>query len=280
MKRFFTLATVVATTGMILGAGFVGAAGAASASVAATHVNPGGTIVRAPSNGGLPTISENWSGYAATAAKKFNFASSSFVQPAVTCTGAPNRWTSNWVGLDGFTTGTVEQTGTFSFCGGKSNMTPQYEAWYEMFPAGSVSVFKVKPGDTINTAVKFSGGKFKISIADATSGKSFSISKACATCERASAEWIIERPALCNNSGTKCILTALANFGLATMSKDLAQVAGGPVKGIGGFNNDEIFMVQPLKKGGFISLDDVSGLSGPNFQVEWLRSGSPFPITF
>ena len=88
-----------------------------------------------------------------------------------------------------------------------------------MFPAGSVSVFKVKPGDTINTAVKFSGGKFNISIADATSGKSFSISKACATCERASAEWIIERPALCNNSGTKCILTALANFGTATMSK-------------------------------------------------------------
>ena len=280
MKRFFTLATVVATTGMILGAGFVGAAGAASASVAANHVNPGGTIVRAPSNGGLPTISENWSGYAATAAKKFNFASSSFVQPAVTCTGAPNRWTSNWVGLDGFTTGTVEQTGTFSFCGGKSNLTPRYEAWYEMFPAGSVSVFKVKPGDTINTAVKFTGGKFHISIADATSGKSFSISKACATCERASAEWIIERPALCNNSGTKCILTALANFGLATMSKDLAQVAGGPVKGIGGFNNNEIFMVQPLKKGGFISLDDVSGLSGPSFQVEWLRSGSPFPITF
>ena len=91
MKRFFTLATVVATTGMILGAGLVGAAGAASASVAANHVNPGGTIVRAPSNGGLPTISENWSGYAATAAKKFNFASSSFVQPGITCTGKPNR---------------------------------------------------------------------------------------------------------------------------------------------------------------------------------------------
>ena len=149
-----------------------------------------------------------------------------------------------------------------------------------MFPAGSVNVFKVKPGDTIDTAVKFSGGKFHISIADATSGKSFSISKACATCERASAEWIIERPALCNNSGTKCILTALANFRTATMGKAQARLAGGKVKGIGGFNNIPIFMVHPLKSGGFISLVNVSGLSGPNFQVPWDRSGSPFPITF
>lgn len=279
MKRFFTLATMVATTGMILGAGLVGAAGAASASVAATHVNPGGTILRAPSNSGLPTISENWSGYAATSAKKFNYVSSTFAQPAITCTGKANRWTSNWVGLDGFTTGTVEQTGTFAFCGGKSHLTPQYQAWYEMYPAGSVNVFKVKPGDTINTAVKFAGGKFHISIADATSGKSASISKGCATCERASAEWIIERPALCNNSETKCFLTALANFGTATMSKDRAQVAGGSVKGVGGFNNVPIYMVQPLKAGGFISLDAISGLSGPSFQVQWERSGSTVPIT-
>ena len=174
----------------------------------------------------------------------------------------------------------MEQTGTFSFCGGKSNMTPRYEAWYEMFPAGSVSVFKVKPGDTINTAVKFSGGKFNISIADATSGKSFSISKACATCERASAEWIIERPALCNNSGTKCILTALANFGTATMSKNLAQVAGGPVKGVAGFNNDPDLHGPAAEEGRVHLTVNVSGLSGPSFQVQWLRSGSPFPITF
>ena len=55
MKRFFTLATVVATTGMLLGAGFVGAAGAASASVAVSHPQPGGEIIRAPGNSGLPT---------------------------------------------------------------------------------------------------------------------------------------------------------------------------------------------------------------------------------
>ena len=279
MKRFFRLATLVATTGMIMGAGLV-AGGAASASAGGSHANPGGTILRAPStNSGLPTISFNWAGYAATSPKKFNFVSSSFVQPAVTCTGKPNRWTSQWVGLDGFTTGTVEQTGTFSFCGGKANMTPQYEAWYEMFPAGSVNVFKVKPGDTINTAVKFTGGKFHISIADATRGKSFSISKGCSICQRASAEWIIERPALCNNTETKCFITALADFHLATMTKARASVSGGKVKGIGGFNNIPIFMVNPVKSGGFISLAAPSALSGPNFAVAWERSGSTVPIT-
>jgi Peptidase A4 family len=279
MKRFFTLATVVATSGLLFAGALAGAA-SASASVTASRPQPGGTILRAPgNNSGLPTVSLNWSGYAATAAKKFNFVSSSFVQPAVTCTGKPNRWTSQWVGLDGFSTGTVEQTGTFSFCGGKANMTPQYVAWYEMFPAGSVSVFKVKPGDTINTAVKFAGGKFHISIADATSGKSFSISKGCASCQRASAEWIIERPALCNNSGTKCFITALADFHLATMTKAWASVSGGKVKGIGGFNNIPIFMVNPLKSGGFISLAAPSPLSGPRFAVAWERSGSTVPIT-
>ena len=278
MKRFFTLATVIATSGLLFAGALAGAA-SASASVAASRPQPGGTIIRTPGNSGLPTISLNWAGYAATAAKKFNFVSSSFVQPAVTCTGKPNRWTSQWVGLDGFTTGTVEQTGTFSFCGGKANMTPQYEAWYEMFPAGSVNVFNVKPGDTINTAVKFTGGKFHISIADATSGKSFSISKGCSICQRASAEWIIERPALCNNTGTKCFITALADFHLATMTKARASVSGGKVKGIGGFNNIPIFMVNPVKSGGFISLADTSALSGPSFAVAWERSGSTVPIT-
>jgi hypothetical protein len=183
------------------------------------------------------------------------------------------------VGIDGYSDQTVEQDGTFGWCAGKGNTTPKYVAWYEMFPAGSVSVFNVKPGDTINTAVKFTGGKFHISIADATRGKSFSISKGCSICQRASAEWIIERPALCNNTETKCFITALADFHLATMTKAWASVSGGKVKGIGGFNNIPIFMVNPVKSGGFISLAAPSALSGPSFAVAWERSGSTVPIT-
>jgi Peptidase A4 family len=277
-ETVFTLATVVATSGLLFAGALAGAA-SASASVAASRPQPSGTIIRTPGNSGLPTISENWSGYAATSAKKFNFVSSQFVQPKVSCPGKANQFMSNWVGLDGFTTGTVEQTGTLGFCGGKKHTTPQYEAWYEMFPAGSVNVFKVKPGDIIDTAVKFTGGKFNISIGDVNSGKHFAISKGCASCERASAEWIIERPALCNNTFTKCFITALADYHTLTMGQDRAQVAGGKVKGIGAFNNVPIFMVNPVKSGGFISLDQVSALSGSSFEAQWLRSGSTVPIT-
>jgi Peptidase A4 family len=278
MKRFFTLATVVATSGLLFAGALAGAA-SASASVAASRPQPGGTIIRTPGNSGLPTISENWSGYAATSPKKFNDVQAQFAQPKLSCPGKANQWTSNWVGLDGFTDGTVEQTGTFAFCGGKAHTTPQYEAWYEMFPAGSVGVFSVKPGDVIDTAVHYTGGKFHISIGDVNSGKHFSIARGCASCARSSAEWIIERPALCNNTETKCFLTALADYHTTVMAQAKASVSGGSVKGIGGFNNVPIFMVAPLKTGGFISLDQVSPLSGPAFAAQWIRSGGITPIT-
>jgi hypothetical protein len=60
---------------------------------------------------------------------------------------------------------------------------------------------------------------------------------------RASAEWIIERPALCNNTETKCFLTALADYHTSTMTQVRARVAGGKVRNIGRFNNVPIFMV-------------------------------------
>ncbi len=140
-------------------------------------------------------------------------------------------------------------------------------------------MFKVKPGDLIDTAVKFTGGKFHITIGDVNSGKHFAIAKSCASCQRASAEWIIERPALCNSALTKCFLTELADFHAATMGQARARLAGGKVKGIGGFANNPIFMISPLKSGGFISLDTVGPLRGPAFTATWNRSGTTVPIT-
>ena len=59
---------------------------------------------------------------------------SSFVQPAITCSGAKDLVTSNWVGLDGFENDTVEQDGTAAYCAGPGNHTPKYYAWIELFP--------------------------------------------------------------------------------------------------------------------------------------------------
>ena len=290
-RRLFTRATVAGFTGLLCAAGIAGTAGIAGAATGAPASStagialPGGPMVgaHAPGNPSRPATSVNWSGYAAAAAKKkFNYVHTRFVQPKVTCTGAPAHFTSNWSGLDGFSTPTVEQDGTFATCGGPAHMTPRYVAWYEMFPADSVNVFQVKPGDLIDSSVRFAAGKFTLTIADLTSGKKVTKRAACSQCQRASAEWIVERPALCKHNGphpSGCFIVPLADFHTTTMRQDWAQVQGGPVKGVGGFANDRIVMVNPLKSGRSVPLDGVSPLSGPRFTATWKRAGTFVPIT-
>jgi hypothetical protein len=283
-KRIFT--TVLAAAALTGAACFTGSTGSASAAVTSTAAAdnvpvPGGPMVRAnvPGHSAATTISENWSGYAATAGKKqFTYVHSSWVVPAITCPGVASQWASEWVGLDGYNTPTVEQDGTDGHCGGAGNTTPKYEAWYELYPADSVNVFAVHAGDIIDASVSYANGQFTLAVSDLSTGKTSSTTAACADCARASAEWIIERPALCNNALTNCFLTELADFGTTTMSGDEAQVTGGKVKGVAGFTNFPIDMVDPVSGGGFISLDTVSALSGKSFTATWDRSGNTVPI--
>lgn len=273
IKRSVTL--VLATC---LAALSLAAVGAPATAGAVQHY--GRPIVRAGAGTQATTVSLNWSGYAATSKKPFTYAHSTFVQPSITCTGDKNQWVSNWVGLDGWTSDTVEQDGTDAHCGGSDHMTPVYRAWYEMYPAGSVNVFTVHPGDIIDTSVTYnSSGQFVLAVADLSTGKHASNTATCAECSRASAEWIIERPALCNNSETNCFITELADFGTSTLQGDQAQVAGGNVKGVAGFTNYPIDMVDPVEGGGFISLDTVGPLNGKSFTATWDRSGNIYPIT-
>ena len=272
----------------------LGAAGATSLPAAAsTTVEntplPGGPLVHASSGGvtsatsTTPTISLNWSGYAVTGKKAYNYVHSTFVQPAITCTGVKNQYTSNWVGLDGYNDATVEQDGTFAWCGGADGTTPKYQAWYEMYPAGSVGVFNVHPGDVIDTSVSYSDSTsdFSLTVSDLTTGKTKTDVEPCASCERSSAEWIIERPALCNNALTKCFITELADFGNSTMGGDEAQTDGGNLKGVGAFNNYAIDIVNPDANGdgGFYSLDTVGPVSGKSFTATWDEPGTEVPIS-
>jgi hypothetical protein len=262
----------------------------AGASTTAENVPlPGGPLIH-PSSAGISanvsttnTISLNWSGYAVTGKKPYTYVHSTYVQPAVTCPGVADQWTSNWVGLDGYNDQTVEQDGTAAWCAGPNKTTPKYEAWYEMYPANSVNVFAVHPGDVIDVSVSYSDStsNFALTVSDLTTGKTATDNATCATCARASAEWIIERPALCNNAGTKCFITQLADFGTSTMGGDEAQVDGGNVKGVGAFNNDAIDIVNPDANGdgGFYSLDTVGPVSGKSFTATWQEPGTTVPIS-
>src|ERR1700720_4777815 len=137
------------------------AAGSASAATPQGHVTTvrtGGPMVRAAgsgaalnAHGGIRNAAEstNWSGYAADSGT-YTSVSASWVEPAGICTSA-TRYSSFWVGLDGYSSSSVEQTGTDTDC---VNGHAQYYGWYETYPNPSYSFGStVEPGDTMNASV-------------------------------------------------------------------------------------------------------------------------------
>jgi hypothetical protein len=190
-------AAALTATALACAVGLTGLPAAASTTAAsATTENtpqPGGPLVHPSSSitsqvaTTTVTISENWSGYAVAGKKPYTYVHSTFVEPTITCPGVADQWTSNWVGLDGYNDQTVEQDGTAAWCGGTGHTTPKYEAWYEMFPANSVNVFAVHPGDIIDASVTYSTttSDFSLTITDLSTGKTATDTAACSNCARA-----------------------------------------------------------------------------------------------
>jgi hypothetical protein len=161
--------------------------------------------------------STNWSGYVVTGSS-FTNAIGSWIQPTVTCSTG-TEYAAFWVGIDGYSDGTVEQTGTLAECFGG---TPVYSAWYEFYPLEAIIIIPsivVKPGDKIYTDVKYSGGEFILTIKDETTGKAFQ-KKGNQSATRSSAEWIAEAPC-CSGSSPY----PLADFGTALFGKDSTSIA-------------------------------------------------------
>lgn len=151
-------------------------------------------------NGVTAARSINWSGYADTSTKQGTFTrvAASWTTPRVKC-NREDQITSEWVGIDGDGTATVEQDGTIGWCfRGK----PIYFTWFEMFPAGTVEVGRaLRPGDKITAVVARKGTSYKLTVTDHTHKKaSFTRTRTCAasTCLAESAEWIAERSAFAN----------------------------------------------------------------------------------
>src|SRR5690348_10941657 len=136
------------------------------------------------------STSTNWSGYAVTGGR-YTSVSSSWTVPAVSCSGT--AYSSFWVGLDGDTSGTVEQTGTDSDCSGS---TPQYYAWYEMYPKFPTNLSNpVRPGDAMSASVTTDGvGRFTLTISDSTQHWTFTTRQRLKSAALASAEVIAEAP--------------------------------------------------------------------------------------
>jgi hypothetical protein len=161
----------------------------ASLACAALAVSPATTAARAATNpynvngGNLAGAYVSGSG--------FYSVTSTWTEPSVTC-NSPNGL-AIWVGLDGFGSSTIEQTGVAIDC---SSGRPAYQAWYEVYPAGpvyySTSSYPVAAGDRITGTVTRSGSTFTLKIADATRGWTRATTTSLASASNASAEIVLE----------------------------------------------------------------------------------------
>ncbi len=167
------------------------------------------------------STSTNWSGYAVLGSS-FTWAKGSWVVPKATCTsGGGLKYAAFWVGLDGYSSSTVEQTGTDSDCIGAS---PSYYAWYEFYPRASMTItsLTIKPGDSISATIYYdsSNNKFYAQIIDETSGQSFITSSTVSGAARSSAEWIAEAPCCTSGGG----ILPMSDFGTVSFGTDASGV--------------------------------------------------------
>ncbi len=235
--------------------------GMAVAAARTTHAPGVGAIF------GTPTSSSayNWAGYAESSGTgTVTQVTGAWTEPSVSC---PRGTTlaAFWIGIDGYSSSTVEQDGTLAQC---SHGSATYYAWWETYPANAVQTFaSIHAGDKFNATVTWNSanGNFIMSITDITSGTTWTkVSKNSGASEN-SAECIAERPAGASNSSG---LYALAKFGTASFSSCGATVSG-TTGGIGSFSTVyEITMVS--YPSGSRTLASPSSLtSNSAFTVTW-----------
>ena len=140
----------------------------------------------------------------------------------VNCSVTPTGWSSFWVGLDGDTSSTVEQTGTEADC---SNGHPVYSGWYEMYPKFPTTYSNpVAAGDHMSAKVTATGnGSFILTLSNSTRGWTKETTARLKHAKLASAEVIAEAP-----SGSGGVLP-LADFG--TVGFGSATVNGATLTG-------------------------------------------------
>ena len=212
-------------------------------------------------------ISNNWSGYAVTGREgTVTRAAGSWIVPQATCNDQhrKNTGASFWVGIDGYSSATVEQTGTDSDC---SKGYPSYYAWYEFVPRAGVTIksITVHPGDVMAASVKYEGARFRMTITDQTTIESFSISKANPKARRGSAEWIAE-----DNS------YRFTDFGTVAFGQDNTQVPAtceatidGVTDPIGAFPKYHEIKMEAAKSGRVLAAPSALSADGTSFSVEW-----------
>ncbi|MGA3289097.1 MAG: G1 family glutamic endopeptidase [Candidatus Bathyarchaeia archaeon] len=233
--------------------------------------------------------STNWSGYAVTGATgSVTSASGSWTVTAVS-SGTIGQYAAFWVGIDGFSSSTVEQTGTLAETVGT---TVEYYAWYEFYPSPmyQITSLTIKPGDEISASVTYTGtsggsgrgffgrqsSTFIATIKDMTTGKSYTTTQSVNNAARSSAEFIAEAP-----SSYRGVLP-LANFGtvnyglgINTLAPGTCYATVGGVSGALGSFGSAVQEITMVTNAGVTKALPSAPLSseGTSFSVAWKSAG-------
>ena len=219
----------------------------------------------------------NWAGYAVSGVGVIKEAQGSWVQTKATCnqTADGDQYTAFWVGIDGFASSTVEQTGTLVECA-KGSSTPHYIAWYEFYPAQAIIVipgFKVHVGDLFSATVLGSknASSFTVILNDTTTGQTYTTNSPSGfSGERSSAECITEEPA--GSSGFFLLAKYAKDPWGIDNTKLIGCTANGKSFGSYGVNAYEI---TDVNENNFKVMDQPTSLSadGTSFVMIWKSEG-------
>jgi hypothetical protein len=215
----------------------------------------------------------NWSGYIAATSltsptvDSVTAISGYWVIPAVAASCGSNTYSSIWVGIDGYTSPTVEQIGTEQDW---SNGEQQNYAWFEMYPNASFEIvgFPTNVGDLISGLIQYIGsGIFVLTISNHTQQVTYTVpaqNTISLTAQRSSAEWIVEAPSL---NG----VLPLANFGTVNLSSCVA-VIGSNIGAINSTNWQNTSLTMVTSDNVTKALPSDLSSNGENFSVTWMHS--------
>jgi hypothetical protein len=227
---------------------------AAASTRAASMVHPALSV---PS--GTTVNSTNWAGYAITASSgAVSQVSGKWVEPTVKC-GSATTLAAFWVGIDGYTSKTVEQDGTLAEC---YQGTASYYVWWELYPLNAIQIWgTITAGDHLSASVTYVGGQYNMTVSDTTAHATWSHAGTQSMTTRVNAECIAEAP----TSGGS--VTALADFKKVTFTTCTATVSGAS-GGIGSFSG--LVKINMVNSAGTKTIASTGAIaSNTKFAVTW-----------
>jgi hypothetical protein len=213
-------AVLVSATAAVAMMAMPAAAGAATPASGAPALRaplpPGFTPLTAPLQTETEQVgSYNWSGYVLTGGS-FHGVVDTWTVPTVTAL-AGLHYSSDWVGIGGWTDGTLVQAGTEADNDGS---TTAYGAWTEILPAAEDPLtLAIHPGDTITTSVEeIKANVWEMKVEDATTKQSQERTVEYSGSSHASVEAIHERPCIADGCTSLEDLATLADTSNVTFN--------------------------------------------------------------